>query len=242
MNDAPANAAQITPELAEKVRAATINNILKKIKGGATPTAHETKLIEDATAAQGMSDIRSATCGVKDLAELFDYTTQRIDQLSDEGVVVKRSRGKYALWESLKGLIRHRDTKRKNQWDGDPESEDGQSYEAHRARLTAAKADVAEIAAAIAKGQAHDAGAVEAVWTDMLMNCRSKLLALPTRLAPKLRKETQLNSVREILETAIHEALAELASYDPARITNEYLQTHRLDVATSPEVDGKPMG
>lgn len=188
------------------------------------------------------TDLKSETCTAAELAELFGYDVRRIQQLSDEGIVVKRSRGKYSLWESLKGLIRHRDTKKKNQWDGNGETEDGQNYEAHRARLTAAKADVAEIAASIAKGQAHDAGAVEAVWTDMLMNCRSKLLALPTRLAPKLRKETQLNSVREILETAIHEALAELASYDPARITNEYLQTHRLDVATSPEVDGKPMG
>jgi phage terminase Nu1 subunit (DNA packaging protein) len=228
---------QLTPDDAARIRSATIANIVKKIKKGGTPTAHEAKILEEATAETGGS-IRTATCGVKDLAELFGYTTQRIDQLVAEGIVVKRSRGKYALWESLKGLILHRDTKKKNQWDG----EEGGDYEAHRARLTAAKADVAEISAAIAKGQAHDAGAVEAVWTDMLMNCRSKLLSLPTRLAPKLRKETDLAVVKEILEAAVVEALTELAAYDPARVTNEYLSTHRLDVAPASQVDGEPVG
>jgi phage terminase Nu1 subunit (DNA packaging protein) len=178
------------------------------------------------------------TCGSKDLAELFGYSAKRIEQLADEGIVVKRSRGKYALWESIKGLVLHRDTKKKNQWDGD----EGGSYEEHRARLTAAKADVAEISAAIAKGQAHDAGAVEAVWTDMLMNARSKLLALPTRLAPKLRKANDLAVVKDILETAITEALNELAAYDPARVTNEYLSTHRVDVAPASGLECEPMG
>ena len=186
--------------------------------------------------------LRDAICGVKDLAELFGYSTQRIDQFVSEGIVVRRSKGKYAVWESVRGIVYHRETKRKNQWDGDPESEAGGDYEAHRARLTKAKADIAEITATIAKGQAHDAGAVEAVWTDMLMNCRSKLLAMPTKLAPKLRKESDLAKVKDLLETAVSEALAELATYDPARVTNEYLSTHRLDVAAAPQVDGEPVG
>lgn len=185
------------------------------------------------------ADTKSPSVDVNTLAKLFNLTTVWVQKLAKEGVIAKAERGRYELWPSIKGYIKHLQDRRVNQWDTD---EDDEGYGKHRARLTGAKADVAEIAAAIAKGQAHDAGAVEAVWTDMLMNCRSKLLAMPTRLAPKLRKETQLATVREILETAIHEALAELASYDPARITNEYLSTHRLDVATAPEVDGKPMG
>ncbi len=203
----PTAAASLTPDQAERIKAATISNM-------------------------------TAVCSIKDLAELFGYTTQRIDQLVDEGFVVKRSRGKYSVWESIKGLILHRDTKKKNQWDG----EEGGDYEAHRARLTKAKADVAEIQASIAKGQAHDAGAVEAVWTDMLMNCRSKLLGMPSKLAPKLRKETDLAVCKDLIEQAVHEALAELASYDPVRVTNEYLQTHRLDVAPAAEVERVGVG
>lgn len=176
---------------------------------------------------QTQPDLKSETCTAAELAELFGYDVRRIQQLSDEGIVVKRSRGKYSLWESLKGLIRHRDTKKKNQWDGNGETEDGQNYEAHRARLTAAKADVAEIAASIAKGQAHDAGAVEAVWTDMLMNCRSKLLAIPTKLAPKMRKENDLAVCQDLLEKAVNEALHELADYDANKVTREYMSQNK---------------
>lgn len=241
MTDQP-TPGQITPEQAERIKAATISNIVKKIKKGGTPTATEAKMLEEATASPaGVVDLRTALCGPQDLADLFGYTRQRIDQLIDEGLVVKRSRGRYAVWESIKGLLLHLQTKKKNQWDGDGGADAG-DYEAHRARLTAAKADVAEIAAAIAKGQAHDAGAVEAVWTDMLMNCRSKLMAIPSQLAPKLRKESDLAKVKDLLETAITKALTELASYDPAVVTNEYLSTHRVDVAPAPEVDGKPVG
>lgn len=236
------DAVRLTPEDAVRIHSATIANIVKKIKKGGTPSAHEARMLEEATAETiGSGSIRTAVCSIKDLAELFGYTTQRIDQLTAEGLVVKRSRGKYAVWESIKGLILHRDTKRKNQWDGGG-GEDAGDYEAHRARLTAAKADVAQIGAAIAKGQAHDAGAVEAVWTDMLMNARSKLLSLPSRLAPKLRKESDLAVVKDILETAITEALTELAAYDPTRVTNEYLSTHRVDVAPAAQVDGEPVG
>lgn len=239
MTDQP-TPGQITPEQAERIRAATISNIVKKIKNGGTPTATEAKMLEEATAVGGpVVDLRTALCSIRDLADLFGYTTQRLDQLVDEGLVVKRSRGRYAVWESIKGLLLHLQTKKKNQWDT---GEDAGDYETHRARLTAAKADVAEIQAAIAKGQAHDAGAVEAVWTDMLMNCRSKLLSIPTRLAPKLRKESDLAKVKDILETAVTEALAELAAYDPTRVTNEYLSTHRVDVAPAAEMDGKPVG
>lgn len=222
---------QITPEQAEKIRAATISNIVKKIRKGGTPTAAEQKMLDDATGTGGNISLRTATCSIKELAELFGYTTQRVDQLVDEGLVVKRSRGKYAVWESIKGMILHRDTKKKNQWDG----EEGGDYEVHRARLTSAKADIAEMQRDTLKGTVHEAGAVEAVWTDMLMNCRSKLLAIPTRLAPRIRKESDLATVQEILETAITEALNELASYDPDRVTGQYISTHSEEVESTAE-------
>ena len=186
------------------------------------------------------TDAKSPSVDVGTLAKLFNLTAVRVQQLAKDGVITKSERGRYDLWSSIRGYIKYLQERKVNQWDDGDKDDEG--YGHHRSRLTRAKADMAEIEASIAKGQAHDAGAVEAVWTDMLMNCRSKLLAMPTRLAPKLRKETHLTSVREILEMAIHDALAELASYDPARITREYLQTHRLDVATAPEVDGESMG
>lgn len=234
----PTNAATLTPELADKVRAATISNIVKKIKKGGTPTAHETKLLEDATGEAGNVSIRTVTCSIKDLAELFGYTTQRIDQLTAEGLVVKKGRGKYALWESVRGIVYHRETKKTNQWDG----EDGGDYETHRARLTKAKADIAEMDAGIRKAQVHDAGAVAAVWGDMIANAKAKLLSMPTALAGRIHGEESLELVKERIEEAVHQALNELANYDPSLATKRYVSEHSGPLEAAAEVEDEPVG
>ena len=183
---------------------------------------------------------KSPSVDVGTLAKLFNLTAVRVQQLAADGVVTKQERGRYDLWASIRGYIKFLQERKVNQWDvgGD----EGDTYGKHRSRLTGAKADIAEIEAEAMKGRFHEAGAVEAVWTDMLMNARSKLLAIPPRLAPKLRKETKLPVVKDILEAAIVEALAELANYDPDRITSEYLQAHRAEVDAAAEADGQPVG
>lgn len=174
------------------------------------------------------ADAKSPTVDVGTLARLFNLTAVRVQQLAKEGIIVKAERGRYDLWASIRAYIKYLQERRVNQWDTGEDEDEG--YGRHRARLTAAKADVAEITAKIAKGQAHDAGAVEAVWTDMLMNCRSKLLSMPSKLAPKVRKESDLAICKEIIEQAVHDALTELSAYDATRVTNEYLSTHSVDV------------
>jgi phage terminase Nu1 subunit (DNA packaging protein) len=178
--------------------------------------------------------IREITCSRQDRADLFYYSAQRIDQLFDQGVVKKESRGKYLAWESIHGLIQYRETKKKNQHD----SEDG-DYEIQRTRLTKAKADVAEMQAAILKGTVHEAKAVELVWTDHLLACRAKLLAMPKKLAPRLHGQEKLPTIETEIETAIYEALNELASYDPAIVTDRYVEAHRLDVSAEGQVDSE---
>lgn len=242
MTDQPAPG-QITPEQAERIRAATISNIVKKIKKGGTPTATEAKMLEEATAAGGpVVDLRTALCSIKDLADLFGYTTQRIDQLVDEGIVVKRSRGRYALWDSVQGLVHHRETKRKNQWDGDPDSEAGADYERERALLTRAKREIAEIEADLRKAQVHDAGAVMAVWADMISNAKAKLLSMPTTLAGRVHGEESLEAIRSLIEEAITQALNELSDYDPSLATDRYVQEHSGALEAAPEVDDEPVG
>lgn len=234
--------AQLTPDQAERIRAATISNIVNKIKKGGTPTVAEQKLIEESTAGSGAMSLRTATCTVKDLAELFDYTPQRIDQLVADGIVVKHARGKYAVWESIRGLILHRDTKRKNQWDGDPDTPEGESYEAHRARLTKAKADIAEIEADLRKAQVHDAGAVMAVWADMISNTKAKLLSMPTTLAGRVHGEESLEEIRNLIDEAVNQALNELAEYDPSLATDRYVQEHSGSVEAAAEMEDLGMG
>jgi phage terminase Nu1 subunit (DNA packaging protein) len=179
---------------------------------------------------------KDETCDVGTLSRLFNMTTVRVQQLAKEGIIVKGERGKYELWPSIRGYIKYLQERKVNQWDADG---DDDNYTKHRSRLTQAKADMAQMQAAAMKGEFHEASVVQEVWIDMLMNCRSKLLALPTKAAPKLRKETSLAVVKNILEEGIHEALQELSEYDPSRITNRYIQKHREDVESASTSEGE---
>lgn len=92
-----------------------------------------------------MSEKQSApTVDVNTLCKLFNLTPMRIGQLVKEGAVTKAERGKYDLWESVKGYIRFLQERKHNQHlqDGDEEAE---NYTTARARKLRAEADLKEI-------------------------------------------------------------------------------------------------
>jgi len=184
------------------------------------------------------SDTKSPTVDVGTLAKLFNVTEVWIQRLAKEGVIVKATHGKYELWPSIKGFIKHLQDRKTNQWDGD--EDDG--YEEHRARLTKAKADIAEIEADLRKAQVHDAGAVMAVWADMISNAKAKLLSMPTTLAGRVHGEESLEAIRNLIEEAVTQALNELAEYDPSLATDRYVQSHSGSVEAATEMDDLGMG
>jgi hypothetical protein len=94
---------QITLDDAAKIKAATVANIVKKIKSGKTPTAHETRILEESTTGAADFNLRNASCGVDDLAELFGVTKVRIQQLAKQQTIIKTAHGTYQFWESVKG-------------------------------------------------------------------------------------------------------------------------------------------
>lgn len=219
------NPAHLTADQAAKVRAKTISNILKKISKGGTPTLVEQKMLDDAVQrpAKGFSGM---IVGVKDLAEATGYTTQRLDQIREQGVIKTVKHGKYEALECLKALFEHARSLRKNQHDGDPNTPEGRGYEFHRARLTEAKADIAEIEAELKKGTTHAAEAVAAVWADMIGNARAKLLALPTKLAGAL-DGLEITEREALIKDGVIEALRELADYSPEVVTGEWERRRR---------------
>lgn len=215
---------KISLDDAAKIRAATISNIVKKIKSGGTPNAHETRLLEEATASQADGpDLRSLTCGVGDLAELFGLTEMRIQQLVKEGKVVKAERGKYLLWESVKGYVGFQQERAAGRFGGDGDVAPD-SYEKHRARLYAARADAQEVLAARLKGQVHDSDAIASVINDMIARARSRFLAIPDRTAPILADIADPNECKARLTDAVHEALSELADYPAAEVVARQLK------------------
>ncbi len=183
------------------------------------------------------AETKSPTVDVGTLSKLFNVTDVWIQRLSKEGVIVKATHGKYELWPSIKGFIKHLQDRKTNQWDGT----ENEGYEEHRARLTKAKADIAEIEADLRKAQVHDAGAVAAVWGDMLMNAKAKLLAMPTVLAGRVHGEESLEAIRNLIEESVTQALNELSEYDPSLATDRYVSSHSETVEAASEMDDEPV-
>lgn len=78
-------------------------------------------------------------------------------------------------------------------------------------RLKNAQAEAAERKNAVEKGLLIETETVETVWQGILMKVRSRLLQMPTSLAPILVGQDEMATVKEHLQTAVNDALSELA-------------------------------
>jgi phage terminase Nu1 subunit (DNA packaging protein) len=117
------------------------------------------------------------------IAKLLDLSERRVQQLSREGVIPKATRGQYDLVGSVRGYVRYlRDQAAKAQA-GAPD------YASERARFIRARADLAEMEAEEKRGAVIAAEDVEAAWIAVLALLRTRLLALPDRLAPLVHAE-----------------------------------------------------
>lgn len=59
----------------------------------------------------------------------------------------------------------------------------------------------------------HSAEDIEAVMTDMLVNFKSRLMAIPSKMAPVLCKKTDKAEIFALLKEHIDEALMELSDF-----------------------------
>lgn len=87
-------------------------------------------------------------------------------------------------------------------------------YTTERALLMRAKRLEQEYETGLKEGKLHEAKDVELIVTKMLMNFRSRIMAVPSKLAPRLTKENDTNAIYEILKEAMDDALNELSDYD----------------------------
>jgi phage terminase Nu1 subunit (DNA packaging protein) len=189
------------------------------------------------------NDTASPTVPVGTLAKLFNLTDVRVQQLTKLGVVVKSGHGRYDLWQSVKGYIKYLQDRAgvKSATSGGEQDETGELGH-HRSRLYKAKADQAELEFAMAVGRVHEAKAIELVWSDMILNSRSRLIAMPPKYTPMLLNKSDPNEVKDILEKAVNESLNELTNYDPTRVAHSAFSQNKPAVETASEIDGEPMG
>lgn len=143
------------------------------------------------------------TFPVETIARLFDLTPRRVQQLASEGVIPRAAKGRYELLPSVRGYVAFL----RSRIEGE-----GGDYGAQRARLTRAKADMAEREAAQMAEELIPADDIEAAWTAVTASMRARLLGIPAKVAPQLVATKNFVEVQAIVRDAIYEALAELAT------------------------------
>ena len=80
-----------------------------------------------------------------------------------------------------------------------------------RKKKLQAETELAELELEKERGNLLPVKYVERQWGNLVLNCKSKLLSIPSKLAPVLANETDINISKNIIEQSINEALIELA-------------------------------
>lgn len=142
------------------------------------------------------------------VAKLLDLTERRVNQLAKDGTLPKAARGRYELVPVVRAYIRYLREKTVN---SDVGSDD---YATHRARLTKAKADMAEMEREQMSNSLIPAEDVADAWEAMASNMRSRILSVPTKAATQAFAADNVTAAKKVLKEHIHAALAELSAIE----------------------------
>lgn len=81
-----------------------------------------------------------------------------------------------------------------------------------KVRETKARADKLEIENQVTAGELTLVDQVQKTWSNYIMNSRSRLLAIPSKLALELSGMNDPNQIQDRIEKEVHEALKELSN------------------------------
>lgn len=141
------------------------------------------------------------------VARRLDMTERNVRLLRDKGVLTEYKPGLYDLQTATVQYINF--LRQKN-----PEAEDRVDYNTERAKLVRAKRESEELELQVRKNELHTTEDIEKALTDVLVNFRTKLMAIPAKLSPIMAKKKDQTEIFKLMKTAIDETLEELADFD----------------------------
>lgn len=166
------------------------------------------------------------------IANALNLTTRRIHQLKAEGLPTV-GRGQYELGPCMAWYIRYLQGKLEKM--GPNMNSDTPDLIAERTRLAKEQGDKLAIENSIKRGELVYVSDVVGAWSEHISNARSKLLSLPSKVAPQLVNQPNANVIAAKLREDIDTVLYELAEGH-----DEYLasvESSGEDMETTAEVD-----
>lgn len=144
----------------------------------------------------------------KVIADLLDLTEKRVRQLRDEGIIKESGRNFYELKSTVQAYIGY--LRGLNSGSGKAD------YNAEKALLIKAKRQNEELDLQVKSNELHSADVVEQVVSDMLIRFKSRMMSIPSKLAPKLMTMSDPTEINELIRDSIYEALFELSDFKTA--------------------------
>ena len=153
--------------------------------------------------------IEKLTVTSKTLQKMFLLSERRIRQLAQEGILVRASKGKYELLTSVSNYIKY--LKLANEISAN-ETDGKIDYDEEHAKNERIKRKQNELKLKLMEGKLHSAEQIELIVTDMLINFKNIILALPEKLSPLL-EERKKAYIKDMLSIEMIEVLNTLKSY-----------------------------
>lgn len=184
---------------------------------------------------QKIDDISDVVVSSKVLAKITGISDRQVRNLADQGIFKRNSHGRYLLMESLRNYIINLRIAKAGEKVTSDFDKGGLNLEHEKAWHEHWNAMAAEIKLQLLKGQVHKSEDVGAVITNMFTKFRSKMMAVPYKLAPKLEGKNRAG-IADILKEEINFALSELADYKPSDYyPPEYIDTSEDDLLSIAE-------
>lgn len=160
-------------------------------------------------------DLKNLTTTQTEMARVLGITQPRVNQLIQDGVIIKNKNGAVFVVESLKNFYKLK---------ADDTSTDKKlNYTEEKAKHEKIKREIAELKLAKMQKNVYDARTVELVLTEMLSNLRTQLLGIPAKLAPQLEMKKR-STIYDRMTEEVTEKLAELSEYSPELFTDEAIE------------------
>lgn len=173
---------------------------------------------------KGLEDLQDITVSAKVIGEICGIGDRMVRRYADEGVFKRSSHGKYKLFQSTKNYITTLKIAKAGEGGVKSDIDDAcYDLDTEKAVHEHLKSLITEIKLQLIKGQVHKSEDVERVVTDMLVRFKSKMQAMPAKLAPMLEQKEK-GDIQSLLKTEISFALEELSEYSPSDYYgNEYI-------------------
>lgn len=151
----------------------------------------------------------------KTVGKMLGISERHVRRLVNEGILTRIKNGQYDLVECGQRYIKHITEREKMRSSKKDELETEKLAE--QVLHERAKRQKAEIIVAELEGTMHSAADIERLWSWTVTAFKSRIRALPLKVAPLIQHTTDLGEINTILQREIDEALKELSDYDPEK-------------------------